>query len=101
MNNDVLISEVETKLNKFFNTEHIKIVDDSENHVGHSGNTGGAHLCLEIVANCFEELTRIERHKLIYKCLDGFIPQRIHALKVLALSPTEIKNLYEKNPPIK
>ena len=90
MNNDKLISEVKELLSKCFNTTRIKIIDDSENHVGHSGNSGGAHLNLEIVSVDFEGLSRVERHKFVYKCLDGFIPGKIHALKVLALSPSEL-----------
>ena len=90
MNNERLISEVKDLLSERFNTTRIKIIDDSENHLGHSGNTGGAHLNLEIVSIDFEGLSRIERHKLIYKCLEGFIPVKIHALKVIALSPSEL-----------
>ena len=90
MNNEKLISEVKELLKKCFNTTRIEIIDDSKNHVGHSGNSGGAHLNLEIVSVDFEGLTRIERHKFIYKCLEGFIPVKIHALKVLALSPSEL-----------
>ena len=90
MNNDQLISEVKELLSKCFNPTRIEIIDDSKNHVGHSGNSGGAHLNLEIVSVDFEELSRLERHKLIYKCLNGFIPAKIHALKVLAISPSEL-----------
>ena len=90
MNNDQLISEVKELLSNYFKTAYIEIIDDSKNHVGHSGNTGGAHLNLEIVSIDFEGLSRIERHKLIYKCLEGFIPVKIHALKVIALSPSEL-----------
>ena len=90
MNNDQLIEEVKKLLRASFNITHIEIIDDSKNHVGHAGNSGGAHLNLEIVSNDFEGLSRIERHKFIYKCLDGFIPEKIHALKVMALSPSEL-----------
>ena len=90
MNNDQLIEEVKKLLLTSFSITHIEIIDDSKNHVGHSGNSGGAHLNLEIVSVDFEELSRIERHRLIYKCLEGFIPGRIHALKVLAFSPSEL-----------
>ena len=90
MNNDQLILEVKELLNERFNNTRIVITDDSENHVGHSGNSGGAHLNLEIVSVDFEGLSRVERHKFIYKCLDGFIPVKIHALKVIALSPSEL-----------
>ena len=90
MNNDKLISEVKEILSNCFKTAYIEIIDDSKNHVGHAGNTGGAHLNLEIVSVDFEGLSRVERHKFIYKCLDGFIPVKIHALKVLALSPKEV-----------
>ena len=90
MNNDQLISEVKELLSNYFKTAYIEIIDDSKNHVGHSGNTGGAHLNLEIVSVDFEGLSRVERHKFIYKCLKGFIPAKIHALKVIALSPSEL-----------
>ena len=90
MNNTQLISDVKVLLSKRFNTTRLEIIDDSKNHVGHSGNSGGAHLNLEIVSVDFEGLSRIERHKFIYKCLEGFIPVKIHALKVLALSPSEL-----------
>ena len=90
MNNTQLISDVKELLSKRFNTTRLEIIDDSKNHVGHSGNSGGAHLNLEIVSVDFEGLSRIERHKFIYKCLEGFIPVKIHALKVLALSPSEL-----------
>ena len=90
MNNDKLILEVKEILSKRLNTKRIEVSDDSENHVGHSGNSGGAHLNLEIVSVDFEGLSRVERHKFIYECLDGFIPVKIHALKVLALSPSEL-----------
>tara|TARA_Y100000589_G_scaffold324564_1_gene360942 strand:- start:1023 stop:1319 length:297 start_codon:yes stop_codon:yes gene_type:complete len=96
MNNEQLISEVTDRLSDYFDTERIKIVDDSKHHVGHSGNTGGAHLTLEIVSVDFEKLSRIERHKLIYECLDGFIPVKIHALKVLAMSPLEFKAVVQQ-----
>ena len=54
MNNDRLISEVKELLSNYFKTAYIEIIDDSKNHVGHSGNTGGAHLNLEIVSVDFE-----------------------------------------------
>ena len=92
MKNDVLISKVKDLLINQFDPKHLKITDDSDYHVGHPGNTGGAHLDLEIVSDSFERLNRIERHKLIYKCLDGFIPKKIHALKVLAFSTSEFEN---------
>ena len=85
MNNDQVISEVKELLSKCFNTSRIEITDDSKNHVGHSGNSGGAHLNLEIVSLILKSY-RIKRHRLIYKCLEGFIPGRIHTLKVLAFS---------------
>ena len=90
MNNDQLIDEVKELLSTYVNATHIEITDDSKNHIGHAGNSGGAHLNLEIVSVDFEGLSRIERHKFIYKCLDGFIPVKIHALKVMALSPSEL-----------
>ena len=90
MRNKALIDEVKLLLDPVLKPSYIEIADESDLHIGHAGNTGGAHLSLYVVSKTFINQTRIERHKLVYKTLDGLIPSRIHAIKIQALNEEEI-----------
>ena len=90
MKNKVLINEVKLLLDPVLKPSYIEIDDESDLHIGHAGNNGGAHLSLYVVSKTFINQTRIERHKLVYKILDGLIPSRIHAIKIQALNEEEI-----------
>jgi BolA family transcriptional regulator, general stress-responsive regulator len=67
----------------------IDIQDDSAKHAGHAGNTGGGHFTLKIVSSQFSQKSQIIRHRLIYQALADLIPQQIHALSILAISPDD------------
>ena len=67
----------------------LEITDDSVLHAGHAGNTGGGHFTLTIVSSQFSQKTPIMRHRLIYQALADLIPQHIHAISILAISPTD------------
>ena len=67
----------------------LEIQDDSVLHAGHAGNTGGGHFTLTIVSSQFSQKTPIMRHRLIYQALADLIPQHIHAISILAISPTD------------
>jgi sulfur transfer protein SufE/stress-induced morphogen len=72
----------------------IKLVDNSSQHAGHAGSKGWAesgesHFALEIVADAFEGLSLVKRHKLIYMLL-GDTMEKIHALEIKAKSPSEL-----------
>ena len=69
----------------------IEIKDDSALHAGHAGNTGGGHFSLTIVSSQFSQKSPIMRHRLIYQALADLIPQHIHAISILAISPTDLK----------
>ena len=88
----LLIDEIEKKLRNELSPIEFDLWDESKDHIGHSGNTsGGGHFFLRVVSKKFSGLKRIERHKLVYKILDGYIPKKIHAISVLALAPEESK----------
>jgi BolA protein len=38
---------------------------------------------------CFAGMSRVARHRLVYDAVSDWMPQRIHALSVQALSPEE------------
>lgn len=72
----------------------ITLTDNSSQHAGHAGSKGWAesgesHFSLEVVAEAFEGLSLVKRHKLIYMLL-GDVMQKIHALEIKAKSPSEV-----------
>ena len=67
----------------------LEIKDDSALHAGHAGNTGGGHFTLKIVSSQFSQKSQIIRHRLIYQALSDLIPQQIHAISILAISPDD------------
>lgn len=68
----------------------LQIDDESAQHAGHVGAQGGAsHLRVTIVATKFENLTKVARHRLVYDSCADLMHARIHALAIVALTPTE------------
>ena len=74
----------------------LEIVDESHRHIGHAGANGsgvGSHFRVRIVAEVFDGLSRVQRHRLVYRVLqDGDSSELgcgIHALELIALSPGE------------
>lgn len=70
-------------------SSHLEIEDDSAQHAGHAGNTGGGHFTLTIVSSHFSGKSRIMRHRVVYQSLEDLIPSRIHALSIRAHAPDE------------
>jgi BolA protein len=82
--------ELEARLWERFPGAIIDLVDESHLHAGHAGaKGGGAHFRLKIVHPCFTGVGRVARHRLVYDAVSDWMPQRIHALSVQALSPEE------------
>ncbi|MFM9836475.1 MAG: BolA family protein [Methylophilaceae bacterium] len=67
----------------------LEIQDDSAAHVGHKGSSGGGHFTLKMVSSHFSQKSQIIRHRLIYQALSDLIPQQIHAISIVAISPTD------------
>lgn len=67
----------------------LEIQDDSAQHAGHAGNTGGGHFTVKIVSSQFSQKSQIMRHRMIYQALTNLIPQQIHAISILAISPDD------------
>ena len=68
----------------------IKIEDEGHLHVGHAGAKSGGHFKLFIVSEHFRDMSYINRHKLIYKCLSDLMKTEIHALSIDAKVPDEL-----------
>ena len=67
----------------------LEIEDDSAAHAGHKGNGGGGHFTVKMLSSHFSQKSPIMRHRLIYQALSDLIPQQIHALSIVAISPTD------------
>ena len=71
--------------------ESLEVFDDSADHAGHAGaaESGGGHFQVFVVSEAFQGLSRVARHRLVYDPLRDLIPQRIHALAIIAQTPAE------------
>lgn len=71
----------------------LQVVDNSAAHAGHAGAiglNGESHFAIGIVADAFDGLSVVQRHRVIYTLLnDEFSAGWIHALQIDARTPAE------------
>jgi len=68
----------------------VEVQDDSHLHIGHVGaREGGGHFSVRIVAEHFDGLAPLARHRLVYAALAEMMQGPIHALAITALTPAE------------
>lgn len=84
-----LIDELKQALQEQLHPTVLTLTDDSEDHAGHAGNRGGAHLSLHIVSTEFEGKLPVARHRMVYTALDPWMKNDIHALSIQAQTPLE------------
>lgn len=85
------IDQIRARLVETFTPEACQLEDESALHAGHAGAaSGGGHYKLFIVSERFEKQSRINRHRLVYDCLNDMMHKDIHALAITALAPSEI-----------
>ena len=75
------IKKMEEKL-RSLSPSYIEIEDEGHLHIGHAGAKKGGHFKLTISSKCFNGLSTIERHKLIYRSLGELMDTEIHALSI-------------------
>ena len=82
---------IRSKLMETFAPLECQLEDESALHAGHAGAaSGGGHFRLRIISAQFEKQSRINRHRLVYDCLDDMMHKEIHALAITALAPSEV-----------
>jgi BolA protein len=69
----------------------LDIVDESDQHAGHAGAhpEGETHFRVTIVAESFDGLSRIERHRKVNALLATELAGALHALALKTLTPGE------------
>ena len=74
----------------------IQVEDESHLHVGHAGAAGGAgHFRVQVIGARFKGLQHIARHRLVYDAVSDWIPTRVHALNIIAMTLEEAGTLID------
>ena len=77
-------------LKEHFDPEHLELLDESAQHVGHAGATsGGGHYRVLIVSSRFEGCSLLDQHRLVNDALSEMIGKEIHALGLNTLTPDQ------------
>jgi BolA family transcriptional regulator, general stress-responsive regulator len=81
---------IRTRLTEALAPESLEVVDRSQEHAGHEGaKGGGGHFDVIIVADAFEGMNSVARHRAIYDALGDAMRAEIHALSIKAYTPKE------------
>jgi BolA protein len=82
---------IRRKLTAAFACQHLDVVDQSQQHVGHAGARPGgeSHFAIAVVAREFTGRSPLERHRLIHAVLAEELAGPVHALSIHAVSPEE------------
>ena len=84
------IDLIREKLSAALSPESLEIIDRSHEHAGHEGaKDGGGHFDVIIVAEAFNDMGTVQRHREIYDALGDAMKTEIHALSIRAYTPEE------------
>ncbi len=89
---DDVAGRIRAKLTDALSPVQCELRDESDSHVGHAGHDGRgqSHFSLFIVAEAFEERSRVDRQRLVYAALADELADRVHALSITARAPSEV-----------
>jgi BolA protein len=76
---------IERVLRQQFQPTSLEVIDESSQHAGHSGASDSgmnSHFRVRIASSHFENLSRIQRHRLVYDSLQEFLDNGLHALAI-------------------
>jgi BolA protein len=83
MTNPERIKLIEDRITAALAPTQLKVIDESDQHIGHAGHQGGGrHFALEISAACLQNISRVAAHRKIYALFTDMMPEQIHALKI-------------------
>ena len=92
---DAAIGPVEAEIRRCLSAalrpSRLDVINDSERHRGHAGfdGSGESHFTVEIEAEAFAKLSRLERQRAVNAALGDLLKERIHALAIRAKAPGE------------
>jgi BolA family transcriptional regulator, general stress-responsive regulator len=84
-------AEITKRLTQALNPTRLEVVNDSASHRGHAGDDGSgeSHFTVEIEAEAFTGLNRLERQRAVNAALGDLMRERVHALSIKAKAPGE------------
>jgi BolA family transcriptional regulator, general stress-responsive regulator len=87
--NGPVAQEIEQRLRAALAPVRLAVINDSARHHGHAGDDGSgeSHFTVEIEAEAFAGLTRLERQRAVNAALGDLMQGRIHALAIRARAP--------------
>jgi BolA family transcriptional regulator, general stress-responsive regulator len=76
------------KLTAAFSPSHLELIDESNQHHGHSGAhpSGESHFRVRIAASAFQGLGRVAQHRMVNAVLAEELKARVHALAIEIVS---------------
>jgi BolA family transcriptional regulator, general stress-responsive regulator len=83
---------IKAKLEEALSPLSIIVEDESYKHKGHIGAEGRneTHFYIEIVSNKFNDLNKLQRHRLVNEILNKELKEHVHAISLKLLSEKEI-----------
>ncbi len=71
-------------LQEAFSPKSLEVINESHLHAGHAGDdgTGESHFRIKIVAEAFNGMSRVERHRAINKIVQPKIDEGLHACAI-------------------
>lgn len=77
------VAEIEKLLTAAFAPDHLLVKDQSHLHAGHEGaRDGRGHFDVTIVAEAFDDCSKIESHRMVFAALGDLMTTEIHALRI-------------------
>ncbi|BFZ03148.1 hypothetical protein BsWGS_06187 [Bradybaena similaris] len=75
------------QLSEALKPEHLEVINESYMHNVPKGTE--SHFKVVVVSSAFENVKRIDKHKLVHKALQELLDSSIHALSIVAKTPQE------------
>ncbi|GMY18814.1 sufE-like protein 1, chloroplastic/mitochondrial [Fagus crenata] len=85
---------IKEKLERELSPVAIEVEDISYQHAGHAGvrgSDGETHFNVKVVSEEFEGKSLVKRHRLVYGLLQEELQSGLHALSIVAKTPSEVK----------
>jgi stress-induced morphogen len=84
---------IKEKLERELSPVELEVEDISYQHAGHAGargSDGETHFNVKVVSKEFEGKSSVKRHRLVYGLLQEELQSGLHALSIVAKTPSEV-----------